>query len=82
MCIAYLIIAKDCDTCIQVFGQSLTRIIQSLYYSLASRCINAWMHSLKNSVRPEILNRYDLWVLRHKIGGAKEFVNNVHGAIR
>jgi hypothetical protein len=22
MCIAFLIIAKDCDTCIQVFGQS------------------------------------------------------------
>jgi hypothetical protein len=22
-------------------------------------------------------NRYDLWVLRHKIGGAKVFVNNV-----
>jgi hypothetical protein len=23
---------------------TLNRIIQSLYYSLASRCINAWMH--------------------------------------
>jgi hypothetical protein len=56
---------------------SLTRIIQSLYYSPASRCINAWMHSLKKSVKPEIVNRYDLWVLRHKIGGAKVFVNNV-----
>ena len=55
----------------------LTRIIQSLYYSPASRCINAWMHSLKKSVKPEIVNRYDLWVLRHKIGGAKVFVNNV-----
>jgi hypothetical protein len=43
----------------------------------ASRCINAWMHSLKKSVKPEIVNRYDLWVLRHKIGGAKVFVNNV-----
>jgi hypothetical protein len=32
------------------------------------------MHSLK---KPEIVNRYDLWVLQHKIGGAKEFVNNV-----
>jgi hypothetical protein len=39
--------------------------------------INAWMHSLKKSVKPEIVNRYDLWVLRHKIGGAKVFVNNV-----
>jgi hypothetical protein len=29
------------------------------------------MHSLKKSVKPEIVNRYDLWVLRHKIGGAK-----------
>ena len=33
--------------------------------------------SLKKSVKPEIVNRYDLWVLRHKIGGAKVFVNNV-----
>jgi hypothetical protein len=56
---------------------SLTRIIQSLYYALAGRYINAWMHSLKKSVKPEIVNRYDLWVLRHKIGGAKVFVNNV-----
>jgi hypothetical protein len=55
----------------------LTRIIQSLYYSPASRCINAWMHSLKKSVKLEIVNRYDLWVLQHKIGGAKVFVNNV-----
>ena len=55
----------------------ITRIIQSLYYSPANRCINAWMHSLKKSVKPEIVNRYDLWVLRHKIGGAKVFVNNV-----
>ena len=31
----------------------------------------------KKSVKPEIVNRYDLWVLRHKIGGAKVFVNNV-----
>ena len=58
-------------------SRSLTRIIQSLYYSPASRCINAWMHSLKKSVKPEIVNRYDFWVLRHKIGGAKVFVNNV-----
>jgi hypothetical protein len=35
------------------------------------------MHSLKKSVKPEIVNRYDLWVLRLKIGGAKVFVNNV-----
>jgi hypothetical protein len=28
------------------------------------------MHSLKKSVKPEIVNRYDLWVLRHKIRGA------------
>ena len=55
----------------------LTRIIQSLYYSPASRCINVWMHSLNKSVKPEIVNRYDLWVLRHKIGGAIVFVNNV-----
>ena len=55
----------------------LTRINQSLYYALAGRYINAWMHSLKKSVKPEIVNRYDLWVLRHKIGGAKVFVNNV-----
>jgi hypothetical protein len=56
---------------------AVTRIIQSLYYALAGRYINAWMHSLKKSVNPEIVNRYDLWVLRHKIGGAKVFVNNV-----
>ena len=31
----------------------------------------------KKSVKPEIVNRYDIWVLRHKIGGAKVFVNNV-----
>ena len=55
----------------------VTRIIQSLYYAPAGRYINAWMHSLKKSVKPEIVNRYDLWVLRHKIGGAKVFVNNV-----
>ena len=60
-----------------LFTNTLARIIQSLYYSPASRCINAWMHSLKKSVKPEIVNRYDLWVLRHKIGGAKVFVNNV-----
>ena len=59
------------------FRVNITRIIQSLYYSPASRCINAWMHSLKKSVKPKIGNRYDLWVLRHKIGGAKVFVNNV-----
>ena len=56
---------------------SLTRMIQSLYYAPAGRYINAWMYSLKKSVKPEIVNRYDLWVLRHKIGGAKVFVNNV-----
>jgi hypothetical protein len=58
-------------------GNCITQIIQSLYYSPTSRCINAWMHSLKKSVKPEMVNRYDLWVLRHKIGGAKVFVNNV-----
>jgi hypothetical protein len=68
MCIAYNITSSD---------RYLTRIIQSLYYSPASLCINAWMHSLKKSVKPEIVNRYDLWVLRHTIGGAKVFVNNV-----
>jgi hypothetical protein len=47
------------------------------YYAPAGRYINAWMHSLKKSVKLEIVNRYDLWVLRHKIGGAKVFVNNV-----
>ena len=56
---------------------NVTQIIQSLYYSPASLCINAWMHSLKKICQPEIVNRYDLWVLRHKIGGAKVFVNNV-----
>ena len=55
----------------------LARKIQWLYYAPAGRYINAWMHSLKKSVNPEIVNRYDLWVLRHKIGGAKVFVNNV-----
>jgi hypothetical protein len=56
----------------------VTRIIQSLYYAPAGRYINAWMYSLIKSVKPEIVNRYDLWVLRHKIGGAKQvFVNNV-----
>jgi hypothetical protein len=39
--------------------------------------IQVRMHSSKKSVKPEIVNRYDLWVLRHKIGGAKVFVNNV-----
>ena len=52
-----------------ITGPLLTRIIQSLYYALAGRCINAWMHSLKKSVKPEIVNRYDLWVLRHRIRG-------------
>ena len=55
-------------------------IIQSLYYAPAGHYINAWMHSLKKSVNPEIVNRYVLWVLRHKIGGAKVFVNNVQGS--
>ena len=63
--------------CPQISVFALTRIIQSLYYSPAGRCINAWMHSLKKSVKLEIVNRYDLWILRHKIGGAKVFVNNV-----
>jgi hypothetical protein len=49
----------------------------SLYYAPAGRYINAGMQSLKKSVKPEIVNRYDLWVLRHKIGGAKVCVNNV-----
>jgi hypothetical protein len=35
------------------------------------------MHSLKKSVKPEIVNSYDLWVLRHKIGGAKVFVTRI-----
>jgi hypothetical protein len=52
-----------------ITGPLLTRIIQSLYYALAGRYINAWMHSLKKSVKPEIVNRYDLWVLRHRIRG-------------
>jgi hypothetical protein len=45
-----------------LFGQGLTRIIQSLYYAPAGRYvyINAWMHSLKKSVKPEIVNRYVL----------------------
>jgi hypothetical protein len=48
-----------------LFIVKLTRIIQSLYYAPAGRYINAWMYSLKKSVNPEIVNRYDLWVLRH-----------------
>jgi hypothetical protein len=56
-------------------GYSITWIIQSLYYSPIGRCINAWMHSLKKFAKPEIVNRYDLCVLRHKIGGAIVFVN-------
>ena len=32
---------------------------------------------IEKSVKPEIVNRYDLWVLRHKIGGAKVFISNV-----
>ena len=63
----------ECSRIWKLSGNFITRIIQSLYYSPASR----WMHSLKKSVKPEIVNRYDLWVLRHKIGGAKVFVNNV-----
>jgi hypothetical protein len=59
------------DWSYKMAARTITRIIQSLYYSPASRCINAWMHSLKKSVKPEIVNRYDLWVLRYKIGGAK-----------
>ena len=54
-----------------IISTKLTRIIQSLYYAPAGRYINAWMHSLKQSVKPEIVNRYDLWVLRHEIGGGK-----------
>ena len=69
----------------------VTRIIQSLYYASAGRYINAWMHSLIKSVKPEIVNRYDLWVLRHrhwawmarKIGEAKQvFVNNVQWTVK
>ena len=71
------VVPDTTDADVHALYTKLTRIIQSLYYSPASRCINAWMHSLKKSVKPEILNRYDLWVLRHKIGGAKVFVNNV-----
>ena len=48
-------------------GGHVTRIIQSLYYTPAGRYINAWMHSLIKSVKPEIVNRYDLWVLRHGV---------------
>jgi hypothetical protein len=70
------------DPVVSQIQHILTRIIQSLYYSSASRCINAWMHSLQKSVKPEIVNRYDLWVLRHKIGGAKVFVNTVQWSIR
>jgi hypothetical protein len=62
---------------VSIYMIKVTRIIQSLYYAPAGRYINAWMHSLKKSVKPEIVNRYDLWALRHKIGGAKVFVNNV-----
>jgi hypothetical protein len=40
----------------------VTRIIQSLYYAPAGRYINAWMHSLKKSAKPERVNRYDLWI--------------------
>jgi hypothetical protein len=29
----------------------------------------------------EIVNCYDLWVLRYKIGGAKVFVNNVQWSV-
>ena len=36
------------------------------------------MHSLKKSVKPKIVNRYDLWVLRHKIGGAKAGRGGAH----
>ena len=39
--------------------------------------LETFLNSLKKSVKPEIVNRYDLWVLRLKIGGAKVFVNNV-----
>ena len=31
--------------------ERITRIIQSLYYAPAGRYINAWMHSLKKSLR-------------------------------
>ena len=71
-------LAAPCDKAYQLLVHDrLTRLIESLYYAPAGRYINAWMHSLKKSVKPEIVNRYDLWVLRHKIGGAKVFVNNV-----
>jgi hypothetical protein len=73
----YILHNEKCEKPRTKIFADLTRIIQSLYYSPANRCINAWMHSLKKSVKPEIVNRYDLWVLRHKIGGAKVFVNNV-----
>jgi hypothetical protein len=41
-------------------------MINPLYYALAGRYIKAWMHSLIKSVKPEIVNRYVLWVLRHR----------------
>ena len=49
----------------------VTRIIQSLRsrWSLHKR--------LEKSVKPEIVNLYNLWVLRHKIREVKVFVNNV-----
>ena len=38
-----------------------TRIIQSLYYSPASRCINAWMHSFKKNESYGSVNSHGLW---------------------
>lgn len=56
----------------------LSRIIISLHYAPTGRYINALMHSLIKSVNPEMVNRYDLWVLRYKIRGAKQIcVTNI-----
>jgi len=37
--------------CHSISTDNITQIIQSLYYSPTSRCINAWMHSLIKSVK-------------------------------
>ena len=43
MCIAFLIIANDCDTCIQVFGQSP---VDTCIFWLATSCLD--LNSLRN----------------------------------
>jgi hypothetical protein len=45
--------------CHSISTDNIIRIIQSLYYSPASHCINAWMHSLIKC-QMEIVNHYDL----------------------